>query len=60
MDKKVLTATEAARVLNVSKPILYRLCKTPGFPAIYVGRAVRIPYDGLVRWMEENSGNRVL
>ncbi len=60
MDKRVLTGNEAAKILEVSKPTLYRLCQTPGFPCIRVGRAIRIPYDGLIRWMAENTGKQVL
>lgn len=60
MDKRVLTGNEAAKILDVSKPTLYRLCQTEGFPCIRVGRAIRIPYDALLRWMEESAGKQVL
>ena len=59
-QKKVLSAAEAAEMLNVCKPVFYRICKTPGFPAIRVGRTYRIPYDGLMQWMEHKAGEQVL
>ena len=51
MEKLTLTAAEAAEALQVSKPVLYELCKQPGFPVIRVGRKVLIPRDRLREWV---------
>ncbi len=50
-----LKPTEAAKLLNVSKPVIYELCKRKDFPAIRVGRAIIIPRAQLDTWLEKES-----
>lgn len=58
--KMLLTVEEMARALDVSRPMAYQLVHTDGFPTIHIGRAIRIPRDGLAAWIEEHSGEQVL
>ncbi len=51
MEKLTLTAQEAAEALQVSKPVLYELCKRPDFPVVHIGRKVLIPRDRLRAWV---------
>ena len=60
MEKKTLTTYEAAAVLGVSRPTLFKLIQTEGFPAIRIGRAIRVPAEALDRWMEDHVGKKVL
>lgn len=45
--------TEAARLLGVSRPTLYRLAKTPGFPVVRLGGCTRVLVDDLREWMKQ-------
>ena len=56
MDKRLtLTPKEAAEELRLSLPVDYQLCNRADFPAIRVGRAIRIPRAGLVAWLSRQS-----
>ena len=59
MEKLTLTAAEAAEALQVSRPVLYELCKQPGFPVIRVGRKVLIPRDRLRDWVNGKGAEAV-
>ena len=53
MDKRLtLTPKEVAEELRISLPVVYQLCNRADFPAIRVGRAIRIPRVGLESWLE--------
>lgn len=49
---------EAAKVVGVSPPVMYDLCKRADFPAIHIGRAIVIPKASLERWLEEKASER--
>lgn len=50
----LLTIPEAALLLNISRAKLYDMIdKGEGPPVIHLGRAVRIYYDSLCKWIEE-------
>lgn len=51
-EKLTCSVPEMARLLGVSKTTGYELVKTPGFPAITVGKRVLIYRAGLDRWLE--------
>lgn len=48
----VLTASQAARLLQVSKVGLYRLAKKRGFPVKHVGAMLRFSRKRLIEWVE--------
>lgn len=54
----LLTAEEARRLLNVGRVTIYTLCHREGFPAVRIGRAVRVSRDGLRSWIENQIVGR--
>ena len=53
----LLTATEAARTLNVSRSKLYELMGEGSLPGVVrIGRAVRISRLALERWVRDQTG----
>lgn len=55
MEKLTVTVEEAADMLNLSKPVVYDLCKRPDFPALRVGRKILIPADRLREWVNSDA-----
>ena len=51
----MLTATEAAAVLRISRSKVYELTHTASFPAIRIGTRVVIPRDKLIERMNEQA-----
>lgn len=52
----VLTVSEVAQYLRISRTMAYELTKHKDFPAVRVGRAVRVPRDNFLRWIERHIG----
>ena len=50
--------TQAAQLLGVSRPTVYRLAKVPGFPVVHLGGCTRVLVDDLRAWarQQENAG----
>lgn len=48
-----ITVEEAARAVGIGRSKAYELCATGKWPTIRIGRAVRVPLDGLKQWVEE-------
>ena len=57
-EKITLSITETAAVLGLSRPTVYRLVKSDGFPAFRVGTRTLIPRAGLERWVQEQGDYR--
>ena len=55
LPKITLTVKDMADWLGISMPKAYELVRTPGFPAMHVGRKVLVNKDMLVAWMAEQS-----
>lgn len=57
MDEKILTATEAAAFLRISKNSLYAYAKTKDeairIPGVKIGRDWRFHKDALEKWLKE-------
>lgn len=49
-------ATEAARMLGISKPTLYRWSNMAGFPAVRIGGTLRFPVKALEEWFNKQGG----
>ena len=49
--KRVLSVTEAAEALGISRPTLYTLLHRSDFPSFRIGNRVLISMDGLHRWV---------
>lgn len=52
----ILTVPEAAKLARVGKAQIYNLSHTKHFPAIKIGRTIRIPRDAFRRWLENKEG----
>ena len=50
-----VTMTQAAQLLGVSRPTLYRLAKMSGFPIIHLGGCTRILVDDLRAWARQQT-----
>jgi excisionase family DNA binding protein len=49
-----LTLQEVQAVLGLSRPTVYALAHTPGFPAVRVRRRILVPRDAFVQWLEQH------
>lgn len=56
----LLTVSQAAELLQLGRDTMYQLTHVDGFPAIRLGRAVRINREGLQRWLDQNNGGILL
>jgi excisionase family DNA binding protein len=45
------TISEAAAALGVSRSTAYELAASGGIPSVRLGRSVRVPVEGLRRWI---------
>lgn len=55
-QSELLTVTEAARVLHVSRASAYSLAAAGRIPVVRIGpRTIRVPRSRLVRWIEARS-----
>ena len=52
----LLTVEELARTLRISRTMAYELVNRANFPAVRIGRAIRVPRDALLRWLEAQTG----
>ena len=58
-DKLAYSPSEAAEVLGISRPTLYRLLHQEGFPVFSVGGRRLISAEGLRAWVGRQSGGEV-
>ena len=55
-DRATLSVEEMAAVVGVSRPTAYQLAHAEdGPPVLRIGRRIRVPREGLMRWMERRS-----
>lgn len=59
MDKALeplaVSAAEAARLLGVSKPMIYQYIHQDGFPAFKLGNRTLVSVDGLREWVKKQA-----
>ncbi len=55
MDRLTISVTETAQMLGVSRPTVYKLIRTAGFPVMRVGTRTLISRAGLERWVKEQT-----
>ncbi len=59
MEKVILVADEAARMLRVSKQRLYELSRTSQVPTILIGqRQYRYSKQALEKWLDNGGNNK--
>ncbi len=53
---EVLTMEQVQHFLGISRPTAYELANRRGFPVVRIGRAIRVPREALMRWLENQAG----
>ncbi len=56
----LLTVPQAAELMQIGRDTAYNLTHIPGFPAIRIGRSVRISREGLQSWLDKQNGGVTL
>lgn len=58
MKPLAVTMAQAARLLGVSRPTVYRLAQLPGFPVVHLGGCTRVLVSDLQDWarQQKNAG----
>lgn len=59
LDPIAISAPEAARLLDVSKPKLYELMRQEDFPSFKLGGRTLISVEGLREWVRKQAGGSV-
>ena len=59
MKKQALSITEAAEMLGVSRPTLYKMIKEGKIPALRLRRRIVIPIDEFNEWVRIESRGAV-
>ena len=55
-DPLLLTVSQTAELLQLGRDAVYNLTHVDGFPAIRIGRCVRINRELLQEWLNKNGG----
>ena len=55
MSKRVLSVTETAETLGVSRPTVYKMIQDGGFPAVKLRRRTVVPIAELDEWIRVQS-----
>lgn len=56
LDRLAVSPTEAAVLLDVSRPVIYQLLNRKDFPSFKIGSRRLIPVDGLRAWIAQQMG----
>lgn len=54
----VLSTGDIQSILGIGRVQAYQLVNSEGFPAIRIGKNIRIPRDLFFQWLEKNSKER--
>ncbi len=55
MEKITLNVGEAAELLGVSRPTIYRLMRRSDFPVLHIGRRTLVHGERLKAWAERQA-----
>jgi len=55
LPRKIYSVAEAAKVLGISRPKMYQVCQSAGFPTVRLGARIVIPIVELDRWLSEQA-----
>lgn len=55
LEPLAVGAAEAARLLGVSRPVIYRYIGKEGFPSFKLGNRTLISVDGLRAWVQAQA-----
>ena len=56
----LLTVPQAAELMQLGRDTVYQLTHRPDFPALRLGRSVRISSEGLQSWLDKQNGGVTL
>ena len=56
-NRIAVSVTEAARLLGLSRPTMYRVMKSHGFPFYKIGNRTLIDLQGLKEWSRRQAGD---
>ncbi|WP_373894416.1 helix-turn-helix domain-containing protein [Virgibacillus sp. CBA3643] len=59
---RFLKVPEAAEILRIGRTATYELCQQSevnGFPCIKEGNKIRIPYNALMNWIEQQTNKAI-
>lgn len=54
-EKLLLRVSEAQRILSLSRSTVYAMIASGEIPSVRIGRAVRVPVDGLRDWVKRQA-----
>lgn len=54
--RPTISVSEAAVVLDLSEQTVYRAIRAGAFPAVHVGKRIRVPTAGLLRMLDASGG----
>ena len=55
VSRSAVTMSEAAQLMGVSRPTVYRWTHTAGFPVIRIGGVSRVLVDELREWVKQQA-----
>ena len=58
-DPLLLTVDQTAALLQIGRDQVYNLCHRADFPALRIGRSIRINRDLLQGWLNKNNGGTI-
>lgn len=58
LEPLAVSAEEAAKLLNVSRPTLYTLLNQDDFPSFRIGKRVLVSVSGLKDWVDRQTIER--
>lgn len=54
LETRLLRANDIAKILNVSRPLAYRLMQTGKIPTVRINRSVRVRLEDLEQYIQTN------
>ena len=54
LDTRLLRANEVAKILNISRPLAYRLMQTGKIPTVHINSSVRVRLEDLEGFIQSN------
>lgn len=60
LEPLAISAAEAARILDISRPTVYTLMQREDFPSFKVGNRTLISVEGLRAWVRKQAEGRCI
>ncbi len=54
-QKSALSIGEVAAAIGISRPLAYKLARTPGFPCFSLGRRLIVPKEAFEAWLSDQA-----